>query len=211
MIRILIADDHAVVREGLKQFLAETSDLTIAGEAESARDTLVKVRAEKWDLVLLDISMPDKNGLEILKEIKRERRDLPVLIFSMFSEDEYALTTLEAGASGYLTKESAPDQIIEAIRRVAQGGKYVSPGLAEKLLSSALPQGRKESRHQLLSKREFEILLCISRGESLTQIGERLHLSVKTISTYRTRILEKMGFRTNADLTRYVVKHRLDQ
>ena len=211
MIRILIADDHAVVREGLKQFLAETSDLMIAGEAMSASETLAKVCAEKWDLVLLDISMPDKNGLEILKEIKRERRDLPVLIFSMFAEDEYALTTLEAGASGYLTKESTPDQIIEAIRRVAQGGRYVSPGLAEKLLSSALPQGRKVSRHQLLSKREFEILLCISGGEPLTQIGERLHLSVKTISTYRARILEKMGLHTNADLTRYVVKHRLDQ
>ena len=208
--RILIVDDHAVVREGLKQFLADTLDLEIAGEAKDGRQALARVREQSWDLVLLDISMPDRNGLEVLKEIKRESPDLPVLIFSMFSEDEYALTSLETGASGFLTKESAPDQIVEAIRRVAQGGKYVSANLAEKLLSQSLPQ-REPPMHELLSKREFEILLSISRGESLTRIGERLHLSVKTVSTYRARIVEKLGLRTNAELTRYVVEHRLDR
>jgi two-component system, NarL family, invasion response regulator UvrY len=210
MIRILIADDHAVVRQGLKQFLAETPDLMIAGEAQNAWETLAKVRDQEWDLVMLDISMPGQNGLEVLREIKREKPALPILIFSMFSEDEYAMASLKAGASGYLTKESAPVQIIEAIRVVAQGGKYVSPALVNQLLSRA-EQPRERLPHELLSKREFDILLLISRGQPLTQIGERLHLSVKTISTYRARIVEKMGCSTNAELTRYVVKHHLDE
>lgn len=210
MIRILIADDHAVVRQGLKQFLAETPDLMIAGEAQDAWETLAKVRDQEWDLVMLDISMPGQNGLEVLREIKREKPALPILIFSMFSEDEYAMASLKAGASGYLTKESAPVQIIEAIRVVAQGGKYVSPALVDKLLSPT-GQQREPLPHELLSKREFEILLLVSRGEPLTQIGKRLHLSVKTISTYRARILEKMGCSTNAQLTRYVDRHHLDE
>lgn len=210
MIRILIADDHAVVRQGLKQFLAETPDLMIAGEAQNAWETLAKVRDQEWDLVMLDISMPGQNGLEVLREIKRGKPALPILIFSMFSEDEYAMASLKAGASGYLTKESAPVQIIEAIRVVAQGGKYVSPALVNQLLSRT-EQPRERLPHELLSKREFDILLLISRGEPLTQIGERLHLSVKTISTYRARIVEKMGCSTNAELTRYVVKHHLDE
>jgi DNA-binding NarL/FixJ family response regulator len=210
MIRILIADDHAVVRQGLKQFLAETPDLMIAGEAQNAWETLAKVRDQEWDLVMLDISMPGQNGLEVLREIKREKPALPILIFSMFSEDEYAMASLKAGASGYLTKESAPVQIIEAIRVVAQGGKYVSPALVNQLLSRT-EQPRERLPHELLSKREFDILLLISRGQPLTQIGERLHLSVKTISTYRARIVEKMGCSTNAELTRYVVKHHLDE
>ena len=210
MIRILIADDHAVVRQGLKQFLAETPDLMIAGEAQNAWETLAKVRDQEWDLVMLDISMPGQNGLEVLRQIKREKPALPILIFSMFSEDEYAMASLKAGASGYLTKESAPVQIIEAIRVVAQGGKYVSPALVNQLLSRT-EQPRERLPHELLSKREFDILLLISRGQPLTQIGERLHLSVKTISTYRARIVEKMGCSTNAELTRYVVKHHLDE
>jgi len=210
MIRILIADDHAVVRQGLKQFLAETPDLMIAGEAQNAWETLAKVRDQEWDLVMLDISMPGQNGLEVLREIKRGKPALPILIFSMFSEDEYAMASLKAGASGYLTKESAPVQIIEAIRVVAQGGKYVSPALVNQLLSRT-EQPRERLPHELLSKREFDILLLISRGQPLTQIGERLHLSVKTISTYRARIVEKMGCSTNAELTRYVVKHHLDE
>jgi DNA-binding NarL/FixJ family response regulator len=210
MIRILIADDHAVVRQGLKQFLAETPDLMIAGEAQNAWETLAKARDQEWDLVMLDISMPGQNGLEVLREIKREKPALPILIFSMFSEDEYAMASLKAGASGYLTKESAPVQIIEAIRVVAQGGKYVSPALVNQLLSRT-EQPRERLPHELLSKREFDILLLISRGQPLTQIGERLHLSVKTISTYRARIVEKIGCSTNAELTRYVVKHHLDE
>ena len=206
----MIADDHAVVREGLKQFLAETPGFEIGGEAGNGREALAKVREGRWDLVLLDISMPDKSGIDVLKEIKLESPNLPVLVFSMFSEDEYALSTLQWGASGFLTKGSAPEQLIEAIRRVVQGGKYVSSTLAEKLLAQTLPQ-RAPLAHELLSKREFEILLCISKGLPLTRIGESLHLSVKTVSTYRSRILEKLGFSTNAELTRYVIEHRLDQ
>ena len=210
MVRILIADDHAVVRGGLKQFLAETPDLTISGEAASGRETLALVRREAWDLVLLDITLPDVNGLEILKRIKREKPGLPVIVFSMFSEDEYAITALDAGASGYLAKESPPDEILEAIRRVTKGGRYVSPALAEKLLSGAIGPARKP-RHEKLSAREQEVMLMLSRGTPLTAIGKQLHVSVKTVSTYRTRILEKLDLKTNADLTRYVIENKLDQ
>lgn len=208
MIRILIADDHAVVRGGVKQFLADTPDLTIAGEAASGQQTLEKVRECPWDLVLLDIALPDINGLEVLRRIKREKPDLPVLIFSMFSEDEYAVTALDAGASGYLAKDSPPDQILEAMRRVTRGGRYVSPSLAEKLLSGAIPTA-KRLPHERLSRREYDVLLLVSQGLSLTHIGERLHLSVKTVSTYRTRLLDKLELKSNADLTRYVVDHKL--
>lgn len=210
MARILIVDDHVVVREGLKQFLAEIPDLKTVGEASSAREALAMVRKEDWDLVLMDISMPDQNGLDALKRIKREKPNLPVLIFSNFSEEEYALTSLKAGASGYLSKDSSPEELRDAIRRVVYGGKYVGPGLAEKLLSHTTPE-HKVLPHERLTRREFDVLLRIARGESLTHIGEKLHLSVKTISTYRTRILEKMELSANAELTRYVVKHRLDE
>jgi two-component system, NarL family, invasion response regulator UvrY len=210
MQRILIADDHAVVRGGLKQFLGDTSDMMIAGEAASAREALGLIREGRWDLVLLDINLPDANGLDVLKRIKRERPNLPVLIFSMFSEDEYAITALNAGASGYLTKDSPPDQILEAIRRVTKGGRYVSPALAEKLLSGTLPRGRKLP-HEKLSVRELEVLLLLSRGMPLTQMAEQLHLSVKTVSTYRGRILEKLELKSNAELARYVIEHKLDR
>lgn len=209
MVRILIADDHAVVRGGLRQFLAETPDLKISGEAASGREALTLVRREAWDLVLLDITLPDVNGLEVLKRIKREKPELPVIVFSMFSEDEYASTALDAGASGYLAKESPPEEILEAIRRVTKGGRYVSPALAEKLLSGTLGPARR-ARHDKLSAREREVLLMLSRGTPLTEIGSRLHLSVKTVSTYRARILEKLDLKTNADLTRYVIEHKLD-
>lgn len=210
MVRILIVDDHVVVREGLKQFLAETPDMTIAGEASCAREALAMVKSGQWDLVLLDIAMPDQNGLAALKRIKREKPGLPVLIFSNFSEDEYALSSLRAGAAGYLSKDSTPEQLREAIRRLVQGGRYVGPGLAEKLLSDSVPN-QEQAAHERLSRREYDILIRIAGGRSLTQIGEDLHLSVKTIGTYRKRILEKMAMGSNAELTRYVVKHRLDE
>lgn len=210
VIRILIADDHAVVRGGIKQFLADTPDLAIAAEAASGQETLDKVCESDWDLVLLDIALPDINGLEVLKRIKREKPDLPVLVFSMFSEDEYAITALDEGASGYLAKDSPPDQILEAIRRVTRGGRYVSPTLAEKLLSGAMPEA-KRLPHQKLSRREFDVLLLVSQGLPLTRIGERLHLSVKTVSTYRSRLLEKLELKSNADLTRYVLDHKLGE
>lgn len=208
-LRILIADDHAVVRSGVKQFLAETPDMSIAGEAASAREAMSLVRDAPWDLVLLDINLPDSNGLDLLKRIKREKPGLPVLVFSMFSEDEYAVTALREGASGYLAKDSPADQILEAIRRVTGGGKYLSPALAEKLLAGTLGAG-KVRPHEKLSHREFEVLLQLSRGVPLTEIGQRLHLSVKTVSTYRARILDKLALSSNAELARYVIAHKLD-
>ena len=208
MIRILIVDDHGVVREGVKRFLAETPDLRIAGEAANSREALAQVRSADWDLVLLDIAMPDEHGLETLKRIKREKKNLPVLIFSNFTEHEFALSSLRAGAAGYLTKDSSPEQLREAIRRVIQGGRYVGPALAEQLLAGSVPGGGGLA-HQRLTSREMEVMLRIARGESLTAIGQELHLSVKTISTYRTRLLEKMSLATNADLTRYVIQHGL--
>jgi two-component system invasion response regulator UvrY len=208
VIRILIVDDHIVVREGLKSFLADTVDLRIAGEASDAREALFQIRSGKWDLVMLDIRMPGQNGLITLRQIKRERPDLPVLIFSMLSEEEHALSSLDAGASGFVSKDSTPEQIREAIRRVVRGEKYVGPELTERLLAQNLPQ-REKLPHERLTPRELDIMLRIARGESLTQIGQHLHLSVKTISTHRTRILHKMQLATNADLTRYVLNQRL--
>lgn len=210
MNRILIADDHAVVREGVKRFLAETEDLRIAGEAASSREAIAMVRAKEWDLVLLDLAMPDQNGLEALKRIKRERPGLPVLIFSNFTENEFALSSLRAGAAGYLCKDSSPDQLREAIRRAIGGGRYVGPGLAEQLLAGT-PAGSGQLPHERLTARELAVMLRIARGESLTGIGGALHLSVKTISTYRSRVLQKMGLASNADLTRYVMQHKLGQ
>jgi two-component system, NarL family, invasion response regulator UvrY len=208
VIRILIVDDHMVVREGLRGFLADTPDLWITGEASTAREALSQIRAGEWDLVLLDISMPDQNGLITLKQIKRLRPDLPVLIFSMLSEKEHAIRSLEAGASGFVTKDSTPEQIREAIRRAVRGGRYVSPELAERLLTQTLPQ-RSKLPHERLTARELEMMLRIARGQALTQIGRELHLSVKTISTHRARVLQKMELATNADLTRYVISHGL--
>lgn len=209
MIRILIADDHAVVRQGVRQFLADTPDITIAGEAATGREVLARLQEQDWDLVLLDLNLPDLSGLEVLKRIKQQKPALPVLIFSMFSEDEYAITALNAGASGYVAKESPPEQILTAIRRATGGGRYVSPALAEKLLSGNVPK-REAPPHDKLSRREHEILLLLSRGVPLTRIGEQLHLSVKTVSTYRSRVLEKLGLESNAELARYVLKHKLD-
>lgn len=209
MIKILIADDHSVVRSGLKQFLANATDCQIAAEAANAQEALALVREQDWGLVLLDIGLPDLDGLEVLRRIKREKPQLPVLIFSMFPEDGYAMSALNAGAAGYLMKDSAPQEILEAIRRAAKGGKYLSPQLAEKLLAGSMPAGRKQA-HELLSPREFDVMLLLSRGMPLTGIAERLHLSPKTISTYRARVLDKMAFKSNAELARYVIEHKLD-
>ena len=206
--RILIVDDHAVVRGGLRQFLASTDDLEIAAEAATGFDALALIPGGDWDLVLLDMSLPDINGLELLKRIKRMRANLPVLIFSMFSEAEFAIPALDAGASGYLNKDSPPYQILSAIRTVVDGGRYVSPSLGEQLLSGVASSGQK-APHETLSRREMEVLLLLSKGVTLTRIGDSLHVSVKTVSTYRTRILEKLGVKSNAELTRYVLQHKL--
>ena len=208
MIRILVADDHAIVREGLKQILADVSDMTVCDEAASGAETLAKIRKREYDVVLLDISMPGRSGLEILKDIKTEHPKQPVLILSMHAEEQYAVRALRAGASGYLTKASAPDELIGAIRKVSYGRKYVSASLAEKL-AFALDIDTKNPPHETLSDREYQVMLMIASGKSVKEIAAELCLSVKTISTYRTRVMEKMNMKKNAELTLYAVRNRL--
>lgn len=208
MIRIFIADDHAVVREGLKRIIAETPDLTVACEAVSGPDLLNKMRDNSWDLLLLDISMPGGNGLELLRQVRVDFPRLPVLVLSMHPEEHYAVRALRAGASGYLTKESAPDQLVSAIRKVSRGGKYVSPSLAEKLVVE-LDADSERPPHEVLSDREFQVLCLIASGKTVKQVSDDLALSVKTISTYRTRILEKMKMSSNAELTHYAIRNHL--
>ena len=208
MIRALIADDHAVVRQGLKQILGDTPEMVVAGEATTGQEVLDKVRAETWDVVVLDISMPDRSGLDVLKQLRSERPKLPVLVLSMHSEDQYAVRVLKAGASGYLTKDSAPDELVKAIRKVVSGGRYVSSFLAEKL---AFEIGTDSSRlpHETLSDREFQVLRLIAAGESVTEIAAELCLSVKTVSTYRARLLQKMNLGTTAELMHYAMQNHL--
>ena len=208
MIKIIIADDHAIVREGLKQIIAETSDMMVADEASTGHEVLDKVRDNEYDVVVLDISMPGADGLDILKQLKRERPKLSVLVLSMHPEEQYAVRVLKAGAAGYLTKESAPDELIMAIRRVARGGKYVSPTLAEKMAFD-LAHDKVKSPHETLSDREYQVMCLIASGKKAKEIAEELCLSVKTISTYRSRILEKMDMKNNAELTHYAIKERL--
>ena len=208
MLKILIADDHAIVREGLKQILAETSDMMVAGEAANGHEVLELVRKEDWDLVLLDLAMPEKDGLDTLKELKQEKPNLPVLVLSIYPEEQYAVRVLKAGASGYLTKESAPDELIAAIRKVSQKGKYVSQSLGEKL-AFYLTADPDRPAHELLSDREYRVMLMIASGKTVTEIGEALFLSAKTISTYRTRAMRKMGMKNNAEFAYYAIKHGL--
>jgi two-component system invasion response regulator UvrY len=217
MIRILIADDHAIVREGLKQIVQQTSDILVAEEASNAAEAIEKVRKlmvatdsepRKLDLLLLDISMPGRSGLDVLIEIKRDFPQLPVLILSFHPEEQYALRMLKAGASGYVTKESASEELIQAIRKVAVGGKYMSMPLAEKLVFGMVEEGHVKP-HEALSNREFQVFRLLATGKSVKEIGEQLSLSVKTISTNRTRILEKMSFTNNAEITQYAIHHKL--
>lgn len=208
MIKILIADDHAIVREGLKQILSETDDMVVAGEASTGTEALARIRQQDFDVVLLDVSMPDQNGIDTLKHIRREKPSLPVLILSMYPEDQYAVSLLRAGASGYMTKESAPDQLVLAIRKVAQGRRYVSPSLAE-ILVMEVGGDIEKPLHESLSEREFQIFCKLSSGKSVSEIANELFLSVKTVSTYRARILEKMKMKNNAELTYYSIKNHL--
>jgi DNA-binding NarL/FixJ family response regulator len=208
MIRILVADDHTIVREGLKQILGDVSDMAVRDEAASSQEALAKVRADQFDVVLLDISMPGRSGLEILKEIKAERPHLPVLILSMHAEEQYAVRALRAGASGYLTKASAPDELIGAIRKVSCGRKYVSASLAEKL-ARELDIDTKKPPHETLSDREYQVMLMLASGKSVKEIADELCLSVKTISTYRARVMEKMNMKRNAELTLYAIQNGL--
>ncbi len=208
MLKILIADDHPVFRRGLKQIIAETTDIVVADEAADGLEVLNKVKARDFDLVLLDISMPGKTGIDVLAQLKYERPKLPVLMLSMHPEEQYAVRALRLGPSRYVTKESAPDDLVVAIRKVSTGGKYVSASLAEKLASIVQKEGG-ELPHQTLSNRELRVMCLIASGKTVSEIAKELSLSVKTISTYRARILEKMGMKTNAELTRYAIENKL--
>ncbi len=208
MINILVADDHAIVREGLKQILDETSDLHVAGEAANGQEVFENIWKNEYDVVMLDISMPGRSGLEVLKQIRDIRPELPVLVLSIHPESQYAVRALKAGAAGYLTKESAPDELISAIRKVSRGGKYISPSLAEKIAAD-LEAGIFHAPHESLSDREYQVMCMIASGKTVKGIGEELCLSVKTVSTYRSRIMEKMKMKNNAELTYYAIKHDL--
>ena len=208
MIKVLLADDHAIVRGGLKEILLRHLASVECGEAQNAGQVLVQIREHAWDLLILDITMPGRSGLDILADIKRLRPELPVLVLSMLPEDQFGKRVLEAGAGGYLKKESAPEELIQAIHKVLEGGRYVSPALAEKLVLG-LDDGANRPIHEGLSAREFEILVMLGSGKTVSQIAEELHLSVTTVSTYRARILEKMQMSTNAELMRYAFRNRL--
>lgn len=206
--RILITDDHAVVRQGLRLILADHFKKAVFGEARNATEALDLVWKQKWDVVVLDITMPGRSGLEVLKEIKRSRPKLPVLVLSMHPEDQFAVRLLKAGAAGYLTKESAGEELVGAIQKVVSGGRYISSSLAERMASYLTVDVRK-APHERLSDREFLILRMIASGKPVSQIARELTISVSTVSTYRARILEKMDMKNNAELTHYALQKEL--
>jgi len=208
MIRVLVVDDHTIVREGLKQILEETQDIMVADEAGNAQEAVNKVWNNNYDLILLDISLPGRSGLDVLKQLKSVKPDLPVLILSMHPEEQYAIRSLKASASGYLTKESASDKLIDAIRKVANGKKYITSSLAEKL-AFELQASFKQLPHERLSDREFQVMCMIASGRRVKEIAEMLCLSVKTISTYRSRILRKMKMENNSQIIHYAIKNGL--
>ncbi len=206
-VRILICDDHAIVREGLKQIINDTADLQVVAEADSGKAALTEIENENLDMVVLDISLPDQSGLDVLKQIKQIRSDLPVLMLSIHPEEFYAIRVLRAEASGYLTKRSAPSELVTAIRTVSQGRKYITASLAQKLASTF--DDITQPPHQKLSDREYQVLIEISKGKTIGDIAENLNLSVNTISTYRSRILEKMGLKNNAEIIHYAIQNKL--
>ena len=208
MIRILIADDHAIVRQGLKQIVEESGEMQVVAEAANGVEALQKMRETSCDVVLLDISMPGKSGIDVLKQIKEEKPKLPVLILSIYPEDQYAVRLIKAGAAGYMTKESAPAEVVEAVRRVAGGKKFISPSVAE-MLANEIGLADEKSPHETLSDRELQIFLLLANAKTVSGIAEALSLSVKTVSTYRSRILEKMHLRNNAELMHYAIERRL--
>ena len=208
MIRILIVDNHAVLRRGLKEIIERELAGSACDEAENAENAIAKVRTQDWDLVILDIKMPGRSGLDALRDIRQERREVPVLIFSMHPEDQYARRVLRAGACGYMNKETPPEELIKAIKRLLAGGRYVSPALAERLALD-LSEAGWQPVHETLSDREFEVLRMIAYGKTVSLIAEELHLSESTISTYRARILEKMKMTNTAELIRYALRNHL--
>jgi two-component system invasion response regulator UvrY len=208
MLRILLADDHAVVRQGVKQILAEAFAQATFGEAQNAHELLRLVGSERWDIVVLDLTMPGGNGLESLKQIKHDFPQMPVLILSMYPEDQYAVRTIRAGAAGYLNKESAPEELVKAIRKILHGGEYISPSVADELVMYARHDDD-QPLHKHLSDREYQVLCLIASGKEVKEISTALSLSAKTISTYRARLLLKMNMKTNAELTYYAIQNTL--
>jgi len=208
MIRIVVADDHTIVREGLKGLLSAAGDMEVVGEAQDGHEVVKRVRDLDFDLLLLDMSMPGKSGIELIKQVKGEKPKLRILILSMHEEHQYAVRAIRAGASGYLTKESASRQLVEAIRKVASGGAFISSAVAEQLALGAMPDAQ-GPLHAALSDREFQVFRMVAEGKSISDIAERLNLSVKTVSTHKANILHKMNMATSGDLIRYAIAHRL--
>ncbi len=209
-VRVLVADDHAIIREGLKQIIADSGDFAVNGEAETGLQAIQQARSGAFDIVLLDISLPDRNGIDVLKQLKRELPTLPVLILTMHREDQYAIRALKAGASGYLNKQGAPAELVNALREVTAGRKYITPALAQELanqVGSGDDSGKPS--HETLSDREYQTLVMIASGKTVGEIAAELALSVKTVSMYRSRLLQKMKLRHNAELTHYAIRHKL--
>jgi two-component system, NarL family, invasion response regulator UvrY len=210
MTTVLIADDHSLIRNGLRQLLAQDHSIKNIGEAKTGSDTIDKLQSQHWDLLILDINMPDRSGIDILRQVRATHPDTRVLVLSGFPEKQYAVNVLRAGASGYINKEMAPDELLTAVRNVLQGRRYVSPALAE-LLVNGLDDDQDKPMHSRLSEREFQIFCKIAAGQAVSDIADELCISVKTVSTYRSRILEKMNFSTNADLTTYALRNEIIQ
>jgi len=208
MMRVLIVDDHAILRRGLRSLLSDVFARAEFGEASNAEQALEQIEKKEWDVALLDITLPGKNGLDLLKELRAVRPRLPVLVLSVHPEDQFAVRALKAGAEGYMTKDSAPEELVQAIRKIMAGGRYVSPALAEKLALN-VRKDLTRTPHETLSDREHEVMCRIASGKTVTEIARELSLSVKTISTYRTRILEKLGVRNSAEITRYAIQNGL--
>ncbi|HOP64522.1 MAG TPA: response regulator transcription factor [Spirochaetota bacterium] len=208
MIRIVIADDHEIVRAGLKQIIADDDDMKVTGESNNGENLIELVKKNEYDVVLLDLKMSGLSGIEVIKHIKTIKPELPVIVLSMHAEDQYAVRTIKAGASGYLTKETAGENLVTAIRKVVKGGKYISPTLAE-TLADTLAGGGVNRPHESLTDREFQVMCMIASGKTVSEIASELFLSVKTISTYRQRLLEKMSMKNNSELTHYVIKNNL--
>ncbi len=208
MIRIVIADDHTIVREGLKQLLSATADLTVVGEAQNGHEVLQRIRDSDFDVLLLDMSMPGKSGIELIKQVHNEKPKLRILVLSMHEEEEYAVRALKAGAAGYITKESASAQLVAAIRKVAGGGAFISPAVAEQFALGVMPQSE-GLPHTALSNREFQVFQMLVRGVSVTVIADTLNLSVKTVSTHKSNVMQKMGMANQSELILYAVNHRL--
>jgi len=209
MIRIVIADDHAIVREGLKRIVSEAQDMHVMGEAADGTEVMERVRELECDVLVLDLSMPGRSGMELIKLVKAERPKLRILILSMHQELQYAVRAIKSGASGYLTKESAPSQLVQAIRRIAGGGAYVTPEVAEQLALGAMPGAQALAPHEALSDREFQVFKLLASGDTVSAIAGQLNLSVKTVSTHKSNLMHKMHLQNASELVRYAVKHGL--